>query len=376
MTDIERCSRCIIPTSLPSVETDNKGVCNHCNKYEIRYANNDKTKEERKKEFENIVYEAKKLNRPYDCVVTLSGGKDSTYNLYLASKVYGLKCIAITFDNGFLSEHAIHNIKAATEIAGVDHIFYKINRDTMLRLYKMSLMKSGIVCAPCMGGITACGIVASRTFNPPLLIHGNSNKIAYMVHPELHAAGEIVGNLIKDDPIAKKSEQLIIEDNTHKYKVRNVIKRLIFRKSFVVPRAICFHDYFDVPRDELYDTIRREMSWTAPDDPEHMDCIIHELPFYVHGLKFPELTKKTLFLAGQVRFGEMERGEALDIETKELAEKKKPAILDSFLKELDMSEDEFVLYASDWKKVEQYRNKAGSRPKALWLAVYHKIIAS
>ncbi len=366
-TDIKRCSRCIIPTSLPSVETDSKGICNHCHKYEIRYANDDNTKEERKKKFENIVYRAKKLDRPYDCIVTLSGGKDSTYSLYLASKVYGLKCVAITFDNGYLSRHALNNIKAATEIAGAEHIFYTFNRNTMLRLYKMSLMKSGIICAPCMKGIEVCGIIATKTFNPPLFMHGNSAKIGYMVYPEIFAGGEIFGSLIKDEPIAKEAEQLIAGD---RQKVYNAMKRLIFRNSFMAPRVMCFHDYFDVSRDELYDTIRREMGWTAPDDPEHMDCLIHEVPFYVHGLKFPELTKKTAFLSGQIRLGEMEREEALDIETKELAEKKKPAILDSFLSELDMSEDEFMRYASNWKNVDLYRDKARSS----LVSLYHRIV--
>ncbi len=364
--NIDRCLRCIIPTNLPSVNTDSDGVCNHCKKYEIRYKNEDSTKEERKKRFEDIVYKAKNLNRPYDCVVTLSGGKDSTYSLYLASKIYGLKCIAITFDNGYLSEHAIHNIKSAIEIAGADHIFYTVNRNTMLRLYRMSLIKSSIL-APCMKGIEICGIIATKAFNPPLFMHGNSSRIGYMVYPEIFAAGEIFGNLIKGDPISMESKQLIAGD---KQKVYNAMKRLIFRNSFMAPRIMCFHDYFDVSREELYDTIKREMNWTATDDPEHMDCLIHEVPFYVHGLKFPELTKKTAFLAGQVRFGEMERDEALKIENKELSEKKKPAILDSFLKELDMSEDEFIFYASKWKNVDKYRNKTRNS----LVSLYHRIV--
>jgi hypothetical protein len=66
----------------------------------------------------------------------------------------------------------------------------------------------------------------------------------------------------------------------------------------------------------------------------------------------------------------MERDEALKIENKELSEKKKPAILDSFLKELDMSEDEFIFYASKWKNVDKYRNKTRNS----LVSLYHRIV--
>jgi len=368
MEDIKRCTRCIIPTNLPSVKPDKYGVCNYCRKYENLYSNLDDTKEQRKKQFEDIIHKVKKLNRHYDCLITLSGGKDSTYSLYLCSKVYGLKCLCITLDNGFLSDHAKANIKSAIEISGADHIFYTVNRDTMLKLYRYSLVKSGMLCSPCMKGIEACGLIASKAFNPPLYVHGNSTKIGYAVYPELTAAGEIFRNLIKDDPIESEANQLIAGDR-HKY--FNAINRLLFRWSYKVPRIISIHDYFDVSREELYDTIRREMNWTAPEEEtEHMDCLIHEVPFYMHKLKFPELTKKTAFLAGQVRFNEMSREEALEIENKELFEGKKPKVLEHFLDEINMSEDEFEFHAKDWKRVDKFRSKT----RNYLVSLYHRIV--
>lgn len=99
MNEIKRCNRCILPASLSNITFDENGVCNHCLKYEHDFKNWDLIKDRREKEFIEILEKAKKLKRPYDCLVPLSGGKDSTYALYLATKVYGLKTLAVTLDN-------------------------------------------------------------------------------------------------------------------------------------------------------------------------------------------------------------------------------------------------------------------------------------
>jgi tRNA(Ile)-lysidine synthase TilS/MesJ len=57
--------------------------------------------------------------------VPLSGGKDSTYILHLAVNIYNLKAIAMTYDNGFMSELSLDNINNAVAITKVDHIFLK-----------------------------------------------------------------------------------------------------------------------------------------------------------------------------------------------------------------------------------------------------------
>jgi len=352
--EIKRCSKCIIPTALPSVKLDDKGVCNYCRNYEAHYPRmSESGKSLKKREFEEKIDRAKKQKCHYDCVITYSGGKDSTYSLYLCSRVYGMKCLCITFDNGYLSDFARANIRSAIDATGADHIFYTLNRDTMLKLYRTSLIKAGILCAPCMKGIAVCVTIANKLYRTPLYIHGDSGKISYVGYPEISAAGEIFAKLIEGDPIADEISQWKIREMT-RY-VGGLYKRTL-GKIFGVQQAFSFYEFFDVPREVIYNTIKNEMNWKAPpEDAEHMDCLLHEVPFYMHSLKFPEMTKKTTFLAGQVRFGEMTREEALEIENRERAQGKKPEILDSFLKELGMSEDEFVSHVRDWKKVDRYR---------------------
>lgn len=114
--EILRCNRCILPASLPSVELDENGVCNHCKAYDALVTELARTRDERRRNLETMVEKAKATRGAYDCMVTLSGGKDSTYALYLAAKVLGLRCLCATFDNAYLSEHARNNIRNALEI--------------------------------------------------------------------------------------------------------------------------------------------------------------------------------------------------------------------------------------------------------------------
>lgn len=125
--EIKRCTRCILPDTLSSVTFDEKGLCNHCRNYERDFLEWDRISDRKEKEFRAILKKAVSLNRPYDCLVPLSGGKDSTYALYLCTKVYKLRTLAVTLDNGFLSGPARENIKNALESCDADHIFYSIN---------------------------------------------------------------------------------------------------------------------------------------------------------------------------------------------------------------------------------------------------------
>jgi len=73
-----------------------------CNNFDRSFGDWNSRKEFKKKQFEQIVEKIKKLNSEYDCLIPLSGGKDSTYALYVCDKIYNMKCLCITFDNGFL----------------------------------------------------------------------------------------------------------------------------------------------------------------------------------------------------------------------------------------------------------------------------------
>jgi N-acetyl sugar amidotransferase len=107
-------------TTVEGIKFDEDGVCNFC-KIHDELERKHPLDAEGKKKLDLIINSIKKdgSKKEYDCVVGVSGGRDSTYTLYSAVEM-GLKPLAVHFDNGWNSEMAVRNIKNSTEALGVD----------------------------------------------------------------------------------------------------------------------------------------------------------------------------------------------------------------------------------------------------------------
>jgi ribosomal protein S8 len=116
------CNKCLLDDSIEGVILDSNGVCNYCNEYKpiVAYSESQLLK---------ILQKARKKKRIYDALVPLSGGKDSTYVLYLAVKKYNLRVLTYTYDNGFMSDYAKQNIKSSIAKCKIDHIWVKHNEE-------------------------------------------------------------------------------------------------------------------------------------------------------------------------------------------------------------------------------------------------------
>lgn len=115
-----RCTRCVLDTSVPEIRFDEQGICNYClihDEQEKLYPSGT----EGEARLEEIANQIRKTGagRAYDCIVGVSGGRDSTYTLWKAVDL-GLRPLAVHFDNGWNSETAVRNIQRATEKLGVD----------------------------------------------------------------------------------------------------------------------------------------------------------------------------------------------------------------------------------------------------------------
>ena len=115
------CSRCIMDTTALGIKFDEKGECNFCklhDKLDRRYPLNSSGE----KAFGKIVHTIKKSRKKskYDCIIGVSGGRDSTYLLYLAKNVWHLNPLAVHFDDGFDNPIAGENIKKSIGKLGVD----------------------------------------------------------------------------------------------------------------------------------------------------------------------------------------------------------------------------------------------------------------
>ena len=109
------CSRCIYDDSVSMIYFDDKGICNYCHQIEELKTIYGTGEEKGKKIFLEIVNKIKThgKNKKYDIIVGVSGGVDSSYMLYLAKK-YGLRPLAVHYDNTWNTSIATQNIKKIT----------------------------------------------------------------------------------------------------------------------------------------------------------------------------------------------------------------------------------------------------------------------
>lgn len=113
--DIKRCTKCILPSTMPYIKFDEQGVCNYCRNYKLR--NVPKPKEELFKLVEP--YRRKNGN---DCIVPFSGGRDSCYGLHLIVKELGMKPVTYTYDWGMVTDLGRRNISRMCAELGVENI--------------------------------------------------------------------------------------------------------------------------------------------------------------------------------------------------------------------------------------------------------------
>lgn len=113
--EIKRCTRCILPETMPYICFDDEGVCNYCHNYKQR--NKPKPKEELFK----LVEPYRRKHGP-DCIVPFSGGRDSCYGLHLIVNELEMKPITYTYDWGMVTDLGRRNISRMCAELGVENI--------------------------------------------------------------------------------------------------------------------------------------------------------------------------------------------------------------------------------------------------------------
>lgn len=123
--EYRQCKRCLMDTTAKGITFDENGICNYCKEFEKLLKSNVKKINISLDELVDRIKKDSK-NKPYDCIVGISGGVDSSYTL-VKVKELGLRPLAVHMDNGWDSELATHNIKNLVEKLKVDLFTYVID---------------------------------------------------------------------------------------------------------------------------------------------------------------------------------------------------------------------------------------------------------
>lgn len=168
------CTRCVMPSTKPDLHIDEEGVCNACRAYENRVKID---WDVRKKELSTILEKYRNSNSNWDCIVPVSGGKDSTYQVIRMLQM-GLNPLCVTSSTCDLSPIGRRNIENL-KLLGVDHMEFSPNPLIRAKLNRIGLTEVGDIAWPEHVGIFTIPVRAAVQFNVPLIVWGENSQNEY-----------------------------------------------------------------------------------------------------------------------------------------------------------------------------------------------------
>lgn len=131
--NLKRCTKCILPETMPFIKFDEEGVCNYCKSYKPR--NNPKPKEDLFK----LVEPYRRKGDELDCIVPFSGGRDSCYGLHLIVNELKMKPVTYTYDWGMVTDLGRRNISRMCSQLGVENIIVAADISKKRKNIRMNL---------------------------------------------------------------------------------------------------------------------------------------------------------------------------------------------------------------------------------------------
>lgn len=289
-----------------SIEYDEDGICNHCHTYSEAVKNRSVYLKEGLPGLEKIVSEIKKKgeNKPYDCIIGLSGGVDSTYVAWVARK-YGLRPLAVHVDNGWNSSLAVTNIQNVLQKLNIDLYTYVINWEEFKDL-QLAYLKAGVVD---IEALTDHAIISV------LFKTAKENNIHYVLSGEsVETEGVLPSSWVhnKSDhanilDIHKKFGKIPINS----YPILNHWKHLV-QSFFFKIKYIPILDYIQYDKESAKSVIIKELSWKDYGGKHYESIFTRFYQSYILPTKFG-IDKRKSHYSTLINAGQMTREEALEL---------------------------------------------------------------
>jgi N-acetyl sugar amidotransferase len=296
ITPTSTCTRCIMDTTAQGIRFDDKGVCNYCHLHDRM----EESLRHKEGTIEQIAAKIRKAgkNRQYDCVVGVSGGTDSTYCLYMVKKL-GLRPLAVHFDNGWVSDVAVRNIKAMSELLKVEVRRVTADWDALRAGYRACIEASTPdVCMPCEIGVYSALYAAAEEAGVRYIIVGLSYKTEGINPLSWHYCDaryfcDVLGKHGPGDGPAYKFNRLKLPS----------FARFVFWKGIrTIQLPLYVRDYKDKA---IQEKLSKELGWVYG-GRHHFDCTYKPLVAHIHTNKFDADLRK-VSLSAQIRTGEITR---------------------------------------------------------------------
>jgi len=175
------CKKCLVTSSRPEVDFDSRGVCRLCREYDRGSRPTLPTQlVERGREDFSATADKIRGKYPYDALICLSGGKDSSYLASLLREEYGLKLLGYHVSTGFQPSFSRDNLSRVVERLGIPLEVFSFPDDFSRQFYRYFFTRpltaglTGTICRICQLAIVSAALGRARKGKIPLVVTGYS----------------------------------------------------------------------------------------------------------------------------------------------------------------------------------------------------------
>lgn len=300
------CSKTVMDTSDDTIFFDENGVSNHWWEYKVREKNELISGQAGIEYAQTVANEIKRENRnkPYDCIIGLSGGVDSSYVAYWVKKL-GLNPLAIHMDNGWNAELAVSNIESIVKKLDIDLHTEVLDWPEFRDLQRSFFLSSVPNCeVPTDHAIVSTLFRLSEKFGVRHIISGSNLATEGVSYKNAGHDNKDFAN-IKD--IHRRYGQVKLRTYPH-------LTPLRFAKSIVVNRVrfIPILNYLDYNKDVAVEILKREFGWKPYARKHGESTFTRFFQEYYLPQKFG-IDKRRMHYSSLICSGQMTRDKALSL---------------------------------------------------------------
>ncbi len=303
---MKTCTRCLMDETVPEIRFDDQGVCHLCHVHDRLHQNYAVGQDlEKKKKFADLIetIKAEGKDKPYDCIVPISGGGDSSYAVYLA-KTMGLRPLAYHFDNGWVSEVALHNIAAVTGPLDVPLRTVSYPQEHLKEAY-LACLKASVpeVCLPCLVAIWSLAYSAAQKEGIRYVLHGSSPLTEGITPLKWsYGDGRYLESVVKKfgGPGALETVQ-----DYNRLRISDLFLGTFQRRTRIIMLPI----YMEWNERENKEVLKSKFGWR--DEGKHSDCLYTPFRNWLIWKKF-NIDLRKLAPSAQIRSGRISRADAVE----------------------------------------------------------------
>lgn len=174
--EVKFCKKCVISNQRPRITIDEDGICSACKFAEIKHNNIDW--EERERILNELLSQYRKNDGKYDCIVPVSGGKDSAFVAHQLKYKYNMNPLTVTFAPIRWTDVGWYNLKKLID-SGFDNLIKIPNTDAYRLLVRLSTEYLGDPFQPFVYGVKAFPIEIALQYDINLIFYGENGEVEY-----------------------------------------------------------------------------------------------------------------------------------------------------------------------------------------------------